>query len=1111
MRAYKLILRQSVFTLILFFAVFQSSFAQHNNFKTYGLAEGLSRSNAYSLLQDSRAYLWVGTNGGGVNKFDGTKFVTYTKKDGLSGNTIRCMLEDSKGRIWFGTDGGITIYDGLSYLTITANDSLKGSSVISLLEDRKGRIWAGTDDGGVNRIIQTKDTLIIDVVDQESGLTGNSVFDIYEDEDERIWLAILYGGLNIIDETEDTLNVIKLSGDDQLPSSMILSLEEDLDGNIWCGTYDVGAFQIKPSENSPSEWNVVTHAEMDSSAIWDIYCRKNGEIWLATGDKGMIRCYPMKDTNQWHVVNYSMLEGLPINQLLCLEEDMEGNMWIGTNGEGICKFLGDHFSHYVKSSDLSSDNITDIRYDGEEGYWLATDGGGLNYFVQDQNGRLKVKSFTKEDGLPSDYLTAVFIRHLVNNPYLWVGTTNKGIAKFDGKKFTSYTTDDGLLENRINDIYEDGKGIVWIATAVGISKWDGDEFINVSMEDMLISSDGVNCIIEDKKNNIWIGTTGAIARYDGSGTLQTYDFEEGLNHSNVNCLAEDKNGNIWIGTNGGGIYYFDLSSEKEQPIYQIANDRVLNSNTIYSMEFIEDSILIVGSDRGMDKVIIDLSGEVVQVKNYNVSDGFLSVECNANAIAKVGSQMWIGTGKGLTRYDWTKEPLAMKAPIVHISAMKLFFKDVDWKTKSSAIIPWTTIPENLELSHRENHVNFHFNGISTTNPEKLNYKYKLEGHDDHWSPVDKETKANYSGLSHGTYTFKVMAVNADGIWSEEAEASFSISPPWYQTIWFYIACVIFVLIAFAAFTKYREKKLQEEKHILEQKVYDRTQEIREQKDEIEEKNKEIVDSINYAERIQSALLTEEAEWEKINEEYFVFFKPKDVVSGDFFWAFNDDENDLSIWVAADCTGHGVPGAFMSMLGIGFLNEIVIENNIIQPSEILNLLRDKITKALEHKRDQAQQKDGMDIALCVWDKKKNTLEYSGANNPLWIITDTKNLTEEQKEDRKTVINDIHDKAIIEFKPDKQPVGFHLGKEKQAFTNEKIKLNKDDIIYSFSDGFPDQFGGPKGKKFMYKPFKRLLLNNNSKPLKEQKEILNAAFNKWKGDLEQIDDVCVIGVKV
>ncbi|MFM7022720.1 MAG: tetratricopeptide repeat protein [Flavobacteriales bacterium] len=290
------------------------------------------------------------------------------------------------------------------------------------------------------------------------------------------------------------------------------------------------------------------------------------------------------------------------------------------------------------------------------------------------------------------------------------------------------------------------------------------------------------------------------------------------------------------------------------------------------------------------------------------------------------------------------------------------------------------------------------------------------------------------------------------------------------------AFVITLILAIGIFTNFRLK--QQSNRI-----------IKKQKELVEEKNAEIMSSIRYAQRIQNALLTSDEHWDAISHDHFVYLKPKDVVSGDFYWAhyFNDNK---AIWVAADCTGHGVPGAFMSMLGIGFLNEIVVEDNIIYPNEILNRLRTKIINALRQKGQQHQQMDGMDLALCLWDKNTNKLVYSGANNPLWVM-------------RKG--------ELIEIRPDKQPVGFLLDDVSEPFTMHELQLHKGDIIYTFTDGFTDQFGGQEGKKFKFKRFRDLLKSIEKQPMYHQRDAIQEAFELWKGEHDQVDDVCIIGVKV
>ena len=274
-----------------------------------------------------------------------------------------------------------------------------------------------------------------------------------------------------------------------------------------------------------------------------------------------------------------------------------------------------------------------------------------------------------------------------------------------------------------------------------------------------------------------------------------------------------------------------------------------------------------------------------------------------------------------------------------------------------------------------------------------------------------------------------------------------------------------------------------------------------QKDHIEEIHKETTDSINYAKRIQEAVLPVSVAARAIMGDHFVLFKPKDIVSGDFYWTAQIStmgHAPLLVVAVADCTGHGVPGAFMSMLGISFLNEIVNKQEIVKANEILNQLRKEIINALQQKGEQGEQKDGMDISLCVINTNLMECQWSGANNPLWLVRNSENLTGFQNLS-----------GLEELKPDKQPIAIHI--EMKDFTNHEIQLYKGDTIYLASDGYEDQFGGPKYKKFMSKKLKQLLQDNCDKPMNEQKNILETTFENWKGEHEQIDDVTILGLKI
>ena len=277
-----------------------------------------------------------------------------------------------------------------------------------------------------------------------------------------------------------------------------------------------------------------------------------------------------------------------------------------------------------------------------------------------------------------------------------------------------------------------------------------------------------------------------------------------------------------------------------------------------------------------------------------------------------------------------------------------------------------------------------------------------------------------------------------------------------------------------------------------------------QKEELEEIHKEVTNSIRYAKRIQTSTLPKIEILKDVFADSFVLFKPKDVVSGDFYW-FASVENHTVITVA-DCTGHGVPGAFMSMLGMSLLKEIVVKEYITEPSVILRKLRKEIINALQQKGVSGEQKDGMDMALISYNHDTKAIKYAGANNPLYIVSSNEFICETAE--IKILETETCNKKLYEIKPDKMPIAIY--EKMDRFTSHEFTLNKGDIVYMSSDGFPDQFGGPKGKKFKYKPFKELLLNDSKIPMDTQHDKLNNTIVDWLGDLEQIDDICIMGIK-
>jgi len=447
--------------------------------------------------------------------------------------------------------------------------------------------------------------------------------------------------------------------------------------------------------------------------------------------------------------------------------------------------------------------------------------------------------------------------------------------------------------------------------------------------------------------------------------------------------------------------------------------------------------------------------------------------------------VWFGTINGLSRYNRKYDSPNVTPPKVHLDGIRLAYQVVDWRKYADSVDPSTNLPLNLELSHKNNNLAFDFQAFTTDN---VKYTFILEGQDEEWSPLSTNTEAVFTNIAPGTYTFRVKAVNSNRVWSNRAVSfTFTIDAPFWQTWWFYTLLVAAVVLCIFIFTNYRVAHLAKEKKVLEEKVAERTIALKDANSQLSLALNGIRDSINYAKKIQEAILPLDEEIKKALPQSFVLFKPRDVVSGDFYW-FN--VKDRKIYIAAvDCTGHGIPGAFMSMIGNSLLNEIVSKNGNPDPAEILKQLHEGVRRALKQDRDFYETKDGMDVALTVIDTAENTLWFSGAKRPLFYFNNGK---------------------LEEIKGDKQSIGGLEMKEQYRFTNRALNIKPGDTFYLFTDGYVDQFGGEKGKKFSSRRLRELLADVQHLPMPEQQQQLAVIMNNWQKEVEQVDDMLVIGIR-
>ncbi len=401
-------------------------------------------------------------------------------------------------------------------------------------------------------------------------------------------------------------------------------------------------------------------------------------------------------------------------------------------------------------------------------------------------------------------------------------------------------------------------------------------------------------------------------------------------------------------------------------------------------------------------------------------------------------------------------------------------------------------PKIGDIPYKNNSLKVIFHAATFNGSGRVEYAYKLSGFTEDWSEYSEVNYASFPKLPEGNYQLSVRARNIYGFVSEVSVMDFTILPPWYRTWWAYTLYAIVLIILVYLIIRISTQRIIHQNTRLEAVVLERTREIAEQntllerqKSEITLKSNDILDSIKYAKRIQDTILPSESRLSELFREHFVFYRPKDIVSGDFYWAREAD--GLRYFSAVDCTGHGVPGSLVSIVGNNGLLRAVNEFGVREPKDILDKLREIVVDAFRS-QGQAEVKDGMDIALCCIDPKTNKLTYAGANNECVIIRAGE---------------------IFELSPDKQPIGQFT--HHKPFRQQEFDLESGDCIYLFTDGYVDQFGGEKEKKYKSRSFKNMLIRISHLPMSEQYAFIQREFDSWKGELEQVDDVCVFGVKI
>ncbi len=776
--------------------------AQQYLFESYSIDDGLAQSQPRSILQDRGGYLWIGTTGGGLSRFDGRTFTNFSTADGLASGQIFALAQDRKGTIWVATSKGVDRFNGKIFQPVPLG--IDRGKVFAALEDRKGALWFGTDQSGLVRFENGLPTTF----DSRAGLADNTVRALFQDEQGTLWVGTDAG----ICQTElDVIHFTCFTTADGLSDDAIRVILHAQNGGMWIGTehgltlFRDGYFSIPPFESLRQE------------RVSAIAIEHTGSMWVGTGRA----LYELSGNK---LTSFAGKNGIE-QGIMALLVDEEDNLWIGTDGTGLYKFSHSPFVLYDTRHGLSDRLVWSILEDPSGSIWFGTSGAGLSIY----DGQ-SFTNLTRKDGLAGNTVYSSLIDH---NGDLWFGTT-EGVSRYDGRKFT--TLKGPGLDGAIWVIYEDKEGALWFATPRnGLIKYKNGTFRKFSRDDGL-PSESVYAITADDQGTLWIGTEQGPMRFDGDSFKLIPGGQEDASY----LLSDGSNG-MWIGTYGGGLgHYTPDGPDGQYRIQTYSTADGLGDDHIMSMTFGGNDDLWLCTNKGLDRVDMKryrLEGGFA-VSHFGVGDGFVGRECNAGAVRRDRlGRLWFGTVKGVMRYTAGEAIANRFPPHIHITDVRLAFEHTDWSPYSDGLEANSGLPIKLRLPYDKNHLTFDFTGISLRAPGQVRYQYRMEGLDAAWTPASAETYATYANLSPGHYSFMVRAENGDGLWNTvPATISFVIRPPFWRTLWFLSLSILVFIAGIVMVIRKRERALLQRQQLLENRVEERTEELRQEKEKVEEAN-----------------------------------------------------------------------------------------------------------------------------------------------------------------------------------------------------------------------------------------------------------------------------------
>ncbi|MCK4762489.1 MAG: response regulator [Candidatus Aminicenantes bacterium] len=839
--------------------------------KVYTSKDGLPTNSVFDIVQTPDGFIWLATDAG-IARFDGVDFEVFDKDStpGISDNLISCLLVDSRGTLWIGTEnGGIIrfkngIFGEKTASTDTATpspgknphsghrggytreDGLLNNYVRDIAESRDGALWIGTV-GGLNRLESGKISTVplpaaasnrtVFPPGQGSRIIGNDVKALVEDSRGQLWIGTGDGLLKLTQKGKNyEVQPACFAG------FFIIDLMIDEENNLWIGTMENGVIRL----HLPSGRRFYFSKDngLSSSLISSLYRDPGGVTWVCTKGGGLNRM------GKNRLSAFNVENGFSHRDVTSVFKDREGNLWIGTNGGGLNLMSDSRVTAYHTGNGLSSDQVYGIFQDSHDAIWVGSFGAGVNCI---ENGRVEQR-LSKKNGFPSNFVLTVCEDREGN---MWFGTYGTGAVQRKNGRFISYTRQHGLETNFVYGLYTDRRGRLWAGTNKGgLHLFTGERFSLVRK-----LKGKVRAFLEDSRGNLWVGTdiTGLV-RLKGEET-EFFDETRGLSHHDIMAIYEDKTGAIWVATFGEGLNRF-----KNGRFQSIKKKDGLPHDIIYWILEDDSNNLWFSSMAGIARVPrSDLEdffagkSPTVTCTNFDEADGMKIHECNggsqAAGLRASDGRLWFTTVAGIAMIDPREIREEMPPPPVAIKKILIDGKE------------YSPRPE-LEITPGKGNIEIHYTGLSFVLPERLRFRYRLEGYEKEWRPPVTRRTAYYTNIPPGSYYFRVQAAGHEGRWSEKsASLRLVIMSNFWQTWWFKIIGLFFILFLVRLFYIFKTRSLKARQQELEDIVTERTHSLKQKTAALEnkraalEKINNIVKAINAAvdyKDILSSMLKETA-------------------------------------------------------------------------------------------------------------------------------------------------------------------------------------------------------------------------------------------------------------